>query len=59
MERDIYTVVTKQLVEATDEFDRIERRVKRLQAILDRENVCLAKACERMIDMEEIDNRLT
>ena len=58
MERDIYAIVAEQLESAQDEHAQELRIVERVQRTLNKRTAILARAGERLINIEEIHNKL-
>jgi ABC-type transporter Mla subunit MlaD len=58
MKENLVSIVAKQLDDAQKEFARMTRIVDRVQATLDKKQNQLDRACERLIDIEEIHNHL-
>ena len=58
MEKDIYAIVAEQLESAQAEHAQELRIVERMQSTLNKRTAILARAGERLINIEEIHNKL-
>jgi hypothetical protein len=58
MERDIITIVARQLKEAQDKHAKALRIVERIERTLNRRLIILAEKADVLINIEEIHNNL-
>ena len=58
MEKDIVTIVARQLGDAQMDHNDALQVVEHIQRILNRKKIRLAEAGKRLIDIEEIHNNL-